>query len=174
MIIYDKMQCDACKNEYKGVFKVSKEGNIGCQNCNEPIRLDKTTYKEVSLEEPKVTQEVVKDLLRKDLKRIYIAKVEEGKDALHKIRDENNNIDPAKMYFQNNKLDLILRMQRSAYAALKYMEAGENLPYYAYAKKMYEQYISARNKRFTEDEEREIEVMLISDEMKEIMLEVEE
>lgn len=173
MRVYAKMRCEECENEYKGLFLVQNNGRIVCYDCNKPVKLGKVGYERVSLQDQGVTQEVVKELLRKDLNRIYLTNVEEGKDELHKIRDENNNIDPAKMYFQNNDLELILRMQKSAYVSLTYMEAGNDLPYYKYAKKVFNKYMESRQRKFTKKEIREIEDLLVSGEMQEIEIEVE-
>lgn len=173
MYIYDNAQCSICQRAYKGKFKVQDGGDIICDDCGNITVIKGMEYKKVTEKDRDVIQEIVKDLLKKDLNRIFIANAEKDKDELYLLRDEEGNLDTRKVYFQNNNIELVLNLHSEAYKALTYLEMGEGKEYREFAQKIYDYYIQARHTKYSEEEVFEIWSILDSPEMKHISREVE-
>lgn len=172
MEIYEVMRCDKCEERYRGKFKVGRSGKVSCYiSCDIKIKLEDITYKEVELEKA-VLRETVKMMASRDIDMLYMEKREDGKDGTSALRDREGNIDPRKLYYQGNPIDLMIDLQDKAYKALTYIRMGQE-EFIDVAENVYKLYIKAREHRYTVKELEYIEELITGEFMKCIESEVE-
>ena len=170
MVIFEYAKCDTCRKKYKGKFKVKPDGKLECVSCKDIEKVEGVKYQKLEDKSSEVTQEIVKELLKRDLNRIYLLR---GEEEVKKLRDENGGIDPKKLYFQNNNIELVMELHQAAYQALTYLEMGEGLEYRRFAQEVYNTYMNARYKKYNKEEEVIIWSLIRSKEMEEVSREVE-
>lgn len=173
MQIVEYSKCEDCGKAYKGKFLLTKEGRITCYDCENPIKVEKLEWKEVDMNEDAYLSELVVDIMKKDIKRIYIPRAEQGKDGTQFMRKDNGEIDLKVMYFQNNPMDLVQETHKYVYIALQYLEAGFT-KYEDIANSIIDTYIELREKLFTEKEQEDLWSLIYSEEIFEIVKETEE
>lgn len=152
MIICDYMVCQSCGSKYKGKFEVSRDGYTECMSCNDKIVFGDIEKEKVKLTEERMLGEVVKDLLIKDVKRIFIPKSDKDLNQLGFLRKEDGRLDEGKIYFKGNPIELVLLAHKKAYLCLEYLETGkEDLE--EHAGYILNKYINLREKYLEEKEQ---------------------
>jgi|SRR5690625_140268 len=172
MNIFDYSECNFCGKIYKGMFAQMRDGRVKCFDCNKPKKFKGIEIKTVDINEEDALEELVKDLLKKDLRRIYIPREESNNEGTSFMRDESGGIDPKVLYFQNNPIDLVTEAHDATYTAMQYLETGK-AEYKEIAEDVIEKYLSMREKMFTEDEQKDIWNKIYSNEFKTLIKEVE-
>lgn len=172
MEIHELVKCKECGKMYKGQFQMGINGRVVCLDCKNPKKYHKVQWKNTNVEEEGFLEALVHDLMKKDLKRIYMPKVVTGEDETHFLRDKDNNIDPKKVYFQNNEIEFVLEMHDQAYIALSYMETGKKR-YTETVTKVLDGYLEMRNKKFNREEVKELKDLIESNDMTQVRREVE-
>src|SRR5699024_4013997 len=127
---------------------MQRGGKVTCYDCKYPEKLQELQWEAVQATEEHVLSEIVKDLLKKDLKRIFVPLSERGVDELQSLRDKDGNIIPEKLYFQGNDIDFVIEAHKKAYISLEYMESGKN-EYKEIASTVYNKYLSLREKKMS-------------------------
>lgn len=170
--IYEYSRCDLCGKEYKGMFYLRKDGKVSCVDCNEPVEFKRLDVQKTTEKDTEVLNNLVIDLMKRDLNRIYIPRVESGKEVTDFMRNEDGTIDSRVIYFQNNPIDLVTTAHTTAYTALKYMESGKE-EFKEVANEIVEDYLRLREVKFTNEEVTQLWDKLFSDEINRIIEEVE-
>lgn len=171
MELFEYSTCDKCGKSYKGKFVVGNNGTVRCYDCDSPVEHDGIEFDHVDVTQDHLLSEIVKDLLIKDTKRIFIPKSESDLNELEFLRDEDGNIELDKLYFQGNTIELVLKAHKKAYKCLEYIESGQE-KYKEKAENVLNKYLSMREVKFSKEEEDKFLGELENEEMKEIESEV--
>lgn len=171
MNIYEYSRCERCEKSYKGKFKLDREGRVYCYDCDNPEVFSDIKYEEVDMVEDRIVSEIVKDLLKKDLERIYIPLSVEEKENMDFLRDESGNLDAEKVYFKGNPMELVMLAHKKAYKCLEYLETG-NKEHQEEAESIVEKYLQMREDYFKKEKQDQFYDELHSKEAKEIEKEV--
>lgn len=152
MIIYEYATCNRCLKHYKGKFHWKASGEIVCDNCEEKKEYNTLAVKKTEINNNKTLEKIVKDLITKDVKRIYIPRsVANNQQNIDYLRDETGQIDPKALYFYNNPIDIVLKIHQAVYILLQYIDTGSQ-EYEDFAESIIEEYLLMRRKKFTTEE----------------------
>lgn len=154
MIICDYMVCQECGSRYKGKFEVSREGITRCIECEDKVIFGGMEKEKVQLTEDRMLSVIVKDLLIKDVKRIFVPKSEKNENQLGFLRKDDGRLDEGKIYFKGNPIELVMLAHKKAYICLEYIETGKK-DFKDYAGYILNKYINLREYYMEENEQKD-------------------
>jgi len=171
MNVFEYSKCVECGKEYRGKFYVDNNGSIKCYDCDRPEEFENIRMEKVKVTDERLLKEIVRDLLIKDVKRIYATKSAGANQQLDFMRKEDGTLDVNKLYFQGNDIELVLLANKKAYTCLEYIEAGHKR-HETFADKIVKKYKGLREYKLSKKREKNFLEELNSDKMVEIENEV--
>src|SRR5699024_1404285 len=150
---------------------IYNKGKVKCYDCERPEEFENIRMEKVDVTDDRLLKEVVRDLLIKDVRRIYDPKTEGANHKLDFMRNEDGTINVNKLYFQGNDIELVLLANKKAYTCLEYLEAGHT-KHEDFANKVVTKYKDLREYKLSKKREKNFFEDLNSDIMVEIDNEV--
>lgn len=166
MLLYDTFTCQSCGKTYKGLFKLNKQQEIVCINCQQKEKYPKL---KVNKKANQLEQDMVLDYLEKDISKLYPIVQANFETNFDLFLDSNGNLDTYKLYFQGNPLDFCTQVRDKAYLCLDYLDTND-VTHLTFAELFIGYYLDLRFKKLTDSEIETYNKLLISNELLEITI----